>query len=821
MNGESVGGLGNDKVIDCNLIKGFFNKLAGNDPYLYQTQVADTIIAGKNIFLCAPTGAGKTWAALLPYLWAKNRGKEFVDRLIYVLPLRTLATTLYTEIVERCEDVFTVRNLPDERNGDKNEIVITIQTGEQKDDPFFEGDIIFTTVDQCLSSYLNMPVSLPSNRLGNINAGALIGSLIVFDEFHLLEPDKSMGTAIEMLHRLKDFSQFLIMSATLSGKCIDLLKEILGGEIIKLSTDEVMTLPSHKEKKRIYRWISRSMSIDDILNHHNKKRTIVIVNAVKRAQDIFSELYDRMNGADTTVLLLHSRFYPEHRKETEKRLKVFFGKGATKTNVILVTTQVVEAGIDISADNLHTELAPFNSIVQRGGRCARYAGIRGIGNVWIYELELNRKGIPDTKPYETQMVSVTRSVIEKLPTEGLCLNFIDEVELLEEVHSEKEMSLITPYKNLHPRRSLIHQAMDGLNNNAVRELIRDISSVNVIITNNPRSLEFSKEKWPRMLSVPRSSLYRLEKYFGEAGDFGNTVAWFPDEANIIDDEDDALFEWRSITSRDGFKNVSWLIVINPAYASYKPELGLQIGRAGEYKEVMYFDRPILHRYNISFETYREHINHTIMACRSMRRFYKYTAIKLGHHYKYEANFIENMIDIACALHDVGKLSIAWQDSVRQWQQFRDAQKLTDEPIAHSDYDPAKDFEAKKKMPKQPPHAAEGAYAIARWLSEYIGENFAVAIWTAITRHHGAFTESLADFRLINSASDWVMKTLPEVPVIKIDLSERPDNLNRNIFKDDLLRFSRHQDDETLWPLYAFVVRRLRLADQKSQKGGNA
>lgn len=803
-----------------NTINDFFVSLTGNNPHPFQQRVSNKLLCGGNLFLCAPTGAGKTWAALLPFLWAKKQNMDFVDRLIYVLPLRALATTLYVDTLERCRGIFSVRTKPDERSGEKDEIVITIQTGEQKDDPFFEGDIIFTTVDQCLSSYLNMPVSLPPNRLGNINAGALIGTLIVFDEFHLLEPDKSMGTTIEMLHRLKDFSQFLIMTATLSGKCMDLLREILDGEIIKLSADEVMKLPSHKEKKRTYHWISRPMSVDDILNHHNGKRTIVIINTVNRAQSIFSELRNLTKGTETTVLLLHSRFYPEHRKETENKLKGLFGKDATKTNVILVTTQVVEAGMDISADNLHTELAPFNSIVQRGGRCARYEGIRGIGTVWIYELQLNKNGIPDTKPYEAPMVSATRSTIESLPQEGKRLNFNDEIALLEEVHSEKEFLSIEPYKNLHVRRSLVHQAMDGLNDSAVRELIRDVSSVNVIISNNPRSLDFNKKKWPRMLSVPRSSLYRLDKFFEESGGFEETIAWYPDEPNIIDDED-ALFEWRSITSKDSFKNVSWLVAINPAYASYTSELGLQIGVPGEYQETGYFDRPTVPRYNITFETYKEHVQRTREACKSMSQSCRVSAAKLEHCYNCKSGFVETLAEITCALHDVGKLSVTWQERVRKWQQFKNAHKLTDEPMAHSDYDPETDFEAKNKMPKQPSHAAEGAYAIAKWLRDFIGENFAAVLWTAIARHHGAFTESLGDFRLIETASEWVMKTLPSVPAEKIDLSDRPDNLIRGMFKDDLLWFSKNQDDEKLWPLYAFLVRRLRLADQKSQRGGEA
>ncbi|HLC14801.1 MAG TPA: DEAD/DEAH box helicase, partial [Thermodesulfovibrionia bacterium] len=207
-----------------------FNALTGNkgfSPYPYQQSVAVSLFEGKNVILCAPTGAGKTWAAVLPFLANWKLEQQFADRLIYVLPLRSLATSLYNDIRRACENAFN--EVSEYKIRFQKRPYVTIQTGDQKDDPFFEGDIIFTTVDQCLSSYLNMPVSLPQ-KVANINAGAFIGSLIVFDEFHLLESDKAQKTAIEMLIRLNPFSRFIIMTATLSSKSIDCLKSLLNAE---------------------------------------------------------------------------------------------------------------------------------------------------------------------------------------------------------------------------------------------------------------------------------------------------------------------------------------------------------------------------------------------------------------------------------------------------------------------------------------------------------------------------------------------------------------------------------------------------------------
>lgn len=806
-------------------MKILFDQLMNNKglaPYPYQEEIAQRLFEGRNIFLRAPTGSGKTWAAILPYLWAKKQGSAFVDRLIYVLPLRTLATTLYAETVERCKRVFRVVCDHDARTGEKDELVITIQTGEQKNDFFFEGDVIFTTVDQCLSSYLNCPVSLPQ-RVGNVNAGALLGCLVVFDEFHLLESDKAMKTAIEMLDRLKPFSRFVVMTATLTTKSMDLLKEILGGQLVSLTPDEVMSLPSHKEKKRVYRWINRPLAVNDVLDHHKGNRSIVILNTVTRAQNIYEEMAKRLEGSNTNVFLLHSRFYSEDRKKAEDKLKDWFGKEATKTNVILVTTQVVEAGIDISADNLHTELAPLNSIIQRAGRCARYEGERGTGTVWVYELQTNQKGLPDFGPYQgndqNALISSTREVLELLPSVGAILDFTAELERLDKVHSNVEKRHLESYRQGHySLKTKIHEAMDGRNEVAVRELVRDVASVNVIICNDPCILEFDKDKWPRMLSVPRSSLYKLSPFFEECRDFGDTIAWYPIENTNIIDETEVSFGWERITSKDQIRNVSWLVVINPEFASYSPDVGLKIGENGRSEEIRYFDRPLIRRYKIGYETYREHVQRVVAECRAMRSFGSNAVTRLAAYYKMSANQLETLADVCCALHDVGKLSVKWQAAVRVWQQYKNPRKLTGTPLAHSDYEPDVDFENKKKYPKQPPHAAEGAYSTARWLSGIFGDN-AIAVWTSIARHHGAFTASLENFKLIEGAEEWIGETLPP-SVDGVALTDSPDILIQKNFQNDLLLFSGQTgEDARLWPLYVFLVRRLRLADQRSQKGG--
>ncbi|WP_157729626.1 DEAD/DEAH box helicase [Tumebacillus algifaecis] len=127
----------------------FFYQTFGNQPYPYQELVATEVLQDKNVVLVAPTGAGKTWAALAPFLYSKQIGKPIADRVIYALPVRALASSLHRSTKELVEKKFGLK--------------VTLQMGNQPSDPFFQGDIVFTTIDQLLSAYIGLAYGTSSS----------------------------------------------------------------------------------------------------------------------------------------------------------------------------------------------------------------------------------------------------------------------------------------------------------------------------------------------------------------------------------------------------------------------------------------------------------------------------------------------------------------------------------------------------------------------------------------------------------------------------------------------------------------------------------
>ena len=301
-------------------------------------------------------------------------------RLIYALPLRTLANGIYREARHAAMKLGEPIDAATEGRRETTHPFVTLQTGEQPDDPFFDwGRIIVTTYDQILSGLLCSPYGL-SGRLHNVNAAAIAGALVVFDEFHLMPPSKAFLTAVAALWLFRGLSQSVWMTATATAPLENLLRSALNAAPVP---DDQAAMRTMHDSLPSVTSVQRSLSVevvpltsDAILAIH-QRRSIAIVNTVGRAQKLFEELSSGFAGRnDVRLVMLHSRFFKNDRHRIEERLQAAFGKEAMES-AILIATQVVEAGIDISCEHLHTELCPMNSLAQRAGRCARFAGETG------------------------------------------------------------------------------------------------------------------------------------------------------------------------------------------------------------------------------------------------------------------------------------------------------------------------------------------------------------------------------------------------------------------------------------------------------------
>ena len=221
------------------------------------------------------------------------------------------------------------------------------------------------------------------------------------------------------------------------------------------------------------------------------------------------------------MVLLHSRFSIEDRrrlsKEVEQALaKDHWSKGIYQgRNIIVVATQVVEVGLDISVQVLHTENAPANSLIQRAGRCARFAQQQG--QVIVYPLPLDEEGKEaSTLPYDKDLCAATWNALAQF--DGQQVGFREEQRLIDDVHTQQDEKLLQDYEL--DKGLILTKIFESFNSNergAASTLIRDVQQVQILIHDNPDEA-ITEDPWRwQSFSMHPGSLSNPKRWAALAG----------------------------------------------------------------------------------------------------------------------------------------------------------------------------------------------------------------------------------------------------------------------------------------------------------------
>lgn len=719
-------------MVELEQIDDLFEQLLGQGkrPRKFQRETIAKILKQHNVLLRAPTGSGKTETAIAPFLFAKTlKIQDFPNKLIYIVPLRTLATSLRdraVELVARWEEQY--------REKGERKLVVTLQTGENPEDPRFEGDIIFCTIDQLLSSFLSIPYSVGRGS-ANVNAGVVFASYLVFDELHLLDPNRSFATTLKLLEQVRGISPYLLMTATLTHELAQQIQQEVtprgcnSEDILSLVNVEGSDLASIEgSRTRLFSPSQRSLSAEVILQDikaHQRKRVIVICNTVAKSQSLFQDLQDRAPD-NIRVLLLHSRFLPEDRKAKEEGLQRIFTEGWKKNDdgicYVLISTQVVEAGINITSQVLHTELCPMNALLQRAGRCARFRG--EIGQVFVYwqiEVGDERQTLAESEdddeaiaqaenrpkrkflPYADQICHLTWTALEEHKTTGkvdLPVGFEIEEGWINEVHGEEDRAQAG--KRSRGKSDFEINFDDAVfrgKKNVAENLIRHVDNRSVFMVEDPTLIDFEVSddvdiKQLQPFSLPRTTLIKIWRDYLDSHDqtwiFKKVVP--PEKGK---EEGYSLPKAQPIKSQRELTE-SIRLVVNPKYVSYDSDIGLQIGvhvKGGYKSPKKKLKARVSKEYSYRMDTYLGHLGR-IWTCwerdfigelwingqaTSVKLASSSSELRLAGGKFIARNFFpqatlaqatdlfEFLVFLAVITHDLGKLQVKWQAAMCGWQ----------------------------------------------------------------------------------------------------------------------------------------------------------
>ena len=440
----------------------------------------------KNLIVIAPTGSGKTEASLL---WM-NGEKSF-----YTLPLKVSSNAIYLRIKENYEykDVALLHSdamavYLREYNGNED-------IGEKYErSKMLSQPLTVCTVDQLFRFVYR--------ALGTeIFAATLKYSKLVLDEIQAYEP-RVIATIIYGLKMIQEMGgKFAIITATfppvlkyfmeqyglVEGKQY-IFKDFTGKEY------QVEKYPRHKVEIR-----HSEMNLDEIRLRGKNRKVLVICNTVSKAQ----KLYKKLEGEN--VWLLHSKYIRRDRAFLERKIMEFSESGESG---IWITTQIVEASLDIDFDILYTEMCTADSLLQRMGRCNRKGRYcPNEANIVVFD---NRNGVSEGKRrsvYEDKLYDRSLELLSKY--EHILFSEDKKTAYMNEVYSVDGVKETIYFENIQKDLKLFSE-IHPTEYSADEAKVRDIRSVTIVPENvyveNQNLFEYGVEflKKPNMSREARS-----------------------------------------------------------------------------------------------------------------------------------------------------------------------------------------------------------------------------------------------------------------------------------------------------------------------------
>ena len=591
----------------------FFKKATTFEPYPYQIKVAlaETIPDMLEI----PTGAGKTECVILQWLYRRLNREPIPRRLIYCLPRRSLVEQTETRVKKWLSNLGLSERI---------DVMILMGGHDNKDIKILPHKelIIIGTQDMILSGILNREYgSSPfswSVRMGLLNNDCFY----VMDEVQLMENALPTTTQLQGLREKIGYygkSKTLWMSATIHKNWLETIDHPTTN-LIKHSLDEDdYNYPQLKKRLTAPKTIHKlditasgksydKDAVRKLIDITDNKTSIIIVNDVKRAQDLYSKMNDKTN-----CILIHSRF----RGNERNKLNNIINNIKPKNNTTIISTQVLEAGVDISCEVLITELAPWSSIIQRIGRCNRANEYNSANIYWI---DVN---IKDNMPYKEDEMDKSRNRLNNI-TDGESVALVDLPLYFDEILHESVIRKKDIYDLFDTIPDLSGAYTDV--STYVRNS-REQMSVNIYYRDieDGKPIDLPTIDRSESVSIP---LNELRKFL----DKKNTHGWV---FNYVSKE------WEKVFKNDLYPGIS--IMLDSSVGGYDKNVGWDITKTDTIKDIQSEQIDIKQTYRTPPTTLEDHTLHVME--------------ELSHildDLDFLSSLEKNILVEAARYHDVGK-----------------------------------------------------------------------------------------------------------------------------------------------------------------------
>lgn len=342
--------------------------------------------------LTVPTGGGKTLSSLaFALLHAKKYGQQ---RVIYVIP--------YTSIIEQTADIF--RNILGEDNVIEHHMNVDYYGSNDEDiikqkyklaTENWDAPVIVTTNVQFFESLYGNKTS-KCRKLHNI-----ANSVVVFDEAQMLPNDY----LLPCVRAIAELVQYYKVTAVLCTATQPSLNKIFPQQMeIKEICSDIQDL--YDFFKRVeFKEVTLPDEVALVAKLNQYDQVLCITNSKKEAQIIFDQLKGERG---VSVFHLSTFMYPVHRREVLKKIRSCLLNGKPCK---VVTTSLIEAGVDVDFPVVYRELAGLDSIIQAAGRCNR-EGKNTLENSKVFIYSLTEPAYGKTPAFVRQQVEITKTILK-------------------------------------------------------------------------------------------------------------------------------------------------------------------------------------------------------------------------------------------------------------------------------------------------------------------------------------------------------------------------------------------------------------------------
>ena len=308
----------------------------------------------KLFTLTAPTGYGKTLTAL-------NFALKFnKSRIIYALPFTSIIDQTYDIVAKiyKNSDILVSKahhkTTIDEENLTEEDRYSKIKFLMES----FSGEINVTTLYQLIFALFG------NKNKDNVKFNQLKNSVVIIDEAQAIPYNfrKDFILLCEIIsQRLGTI--FIFMSATMPVIKSENFKEISNLDYFS------------KQDRYVIKWLDiggEDKLLGKICEAASDKNTLVVVNTIKKAQELFTKIRDKFS-----CFCLNGYMYDDHKRATIEAVRCAVDKSKVDplaSKILLISTQSIEAGVDLDFDIGFREVSPISSIIQTAGRVNRHFG---------------------------------------------------------------------------------------------------------------------------------------------------------------------------------------------------------------------------------------------------------------------------------------------------------------------------------------------------------------------------------------------------------------------------------------------------------------